>query len=70
LDPILTGSKPTEGDKYLTATKNRSSPFFGGEVKPSAPCRKSLRHVENRSKYERDTSEGKISFPLLQFLLL
>jgi hypothetical protein len=29
---------------------------FGGEVNPSATCRKILRHVKNPSKCERDPS--------------
>jgi hypothetical protein len=35
--------------------KNLQPPSFGGEVKPWAPCRKFLRHVEYLLKYDGDT---------------
>jgi hypothetical protein len=41
------GFKPGWGDGILRATKIRSTSFFGGEIKPSSPCRKSLWHVKN-----------------------
>jgi hypothetical protein len=44
--PKVRGLKPDRGDGYLRAIKIRSTPCFGGEVKPSAPCRKILRHVK------------------------
>jgi hypothetical protein len=40
------GSKPGRGDEFLMAVKIRSSPFFGWELKPEAPCRTILRHVK------------------------
>jgi hypothetical protein len=39
------GFKLGRGDVIL-ATKIRSTPFFGWEVKPEVPCRKILRHVK------------------------
>jgi hypothetical protein len=33
--------------------KTRSRPSFGGEVKPSAPCRKILQHVKGPYEYEK-----------------
>jgi hypothetical protein len=41
------GFNPAEGDGFLKAIKIRSTPSFAGEVKPSVPCRKTLRHVKN-----------------------
>jgi hypothetical protein len=35
------------GDGFLRAIKIRSTTSFGVEVKPSAPCRKILRHVKD-----------------------
>jgi hypothetical protein len=52
IGPKVSGFKPGreqcifKGDK-----KSRSRNSFGGEVKPSAPCRKILWHVKNPSKY-------------------
>jgi hypothetical protein len=46
LDPRFAGSNPTEGDRFLKATKICSTVSFGGEVKLSAPCRKILWHVK------------------------
>jgi hypothetical protein len=43
MDPMLTGSNPTEGDGFFRRIKIRSTLSFGGEVKPSAPRRKILR---------------------------
>jgi hypothetical protein len=47
LNPRFAGSNPTEGDGFLRAIKIRSTTAFGGEVKPSAPCCKILRHVKD-----------------------
>jgi hypothetical protein len=38
---------PSRGDGFLRAIKICSTPSFGGDVKPSAQCRKILRHVKN-----------------------
>jgi hypothetical protein len=43
LGPRLAGSNPAEGDGFLKAIKIHR---IGGEVKPSAPCHKNLRHVK------------------------
>jgi hypothetical protein len=40
------GSIPAEGDGFLRAIKVRSTPSFGGEVKPLAPCDKILKNVK------------------------
>jgi hypothetical protein len=56
LDPRFAGSNRAEGDGILKDDKIRSRPSFGGEVKPSVPCRKILRHVKEAYKYEIDTS--------------
>jgi hypothetical protein len=53
------GSKPDENNVYLRAMQIRSSTSFGGEVKPSAPCRKILRHVKDPLRYGRDTDRQK-----------
>jgi hypothetical protein len=41
------GFKPGQGRLILGTIKIRNTPFFGGEVKPSASCRKILRHVKD-----------------------
>jgi hypothetical protein len=38
---------------FLTVIKIHSTPFFGWEVKPEVPCRKTLRHVEDSFRYFR-----------------
>jgi hypothetical protein len=40
-------SNPAKGDGLLRMIKICSVPPFGGEVKPLAPCFKSLQHVKN-----------------------
>jgi hypothetical protein len=39
--------KPGLGCGLLMAIKIRSTPSFGWEVKPEAPCREIWRHVKN-----------------------
>jgi hypothetical protein len=41
--PKFAGSNPAEAVGFLRAKKYLSTPFFGGEVKPSVP----LRHVKD-----------------------
>jgi hypothetical protein len=44
----------------LTAIKFRSATYFGrGDrgVKPSAPCRKIIRHAKDDLRYDRDTEK-------------
>jgi hypothetical protein len=41
---------------FKRAIKIRCTPFFGPEVKPSASCRKILRHVKEHYVYETDIS--------------
>jgi hypothetical protein len=38
--PKVAGSIPAEVDEFLRVIKIRSTTFFGGEVKPSVPCRR------------------------------
>jgi len=40
LVPKFTGSNPAEAVGFLRAKKILSMPSFGGEVKPSVPCRR------------------------------
>jgi hypothetical protein len=47
------GFKPGRGDGFLRAIKIRSTPSFGWEVKPEAPCSKILRHVKDLLTYLR-----------------
>jgi hypothetical protein len=58
--------KPGIGDEFLMAIKIRSTPNFGGEVKPEAQCRKYLRHVKTLSSINKSTSQGQIHKLLLQ----
>jgi hypothetical protein len=46
LVPRFAGSNAVEDDGFLIVIKIRSTTSFGGEVKPSVPCRKILRHVK------------------------
>ena len=39
LVPKFPGSDPAEPVEFLGRKKILSTPFFGGEVKPSVPCR-------------------------------
>jgi hypothetical protein len=55
LDTRFAGSSPAEEDRFLRAMKIRNV-----EVKPSAPCRKILRHGKIPAKYDRDTSLAKL----------
>jgi hypothetical protein len=48
------GFKPCQGDGFLRAIKICSTPSFGWEVKPEAPCRKILRHVKDLLKSHGD----------------
>jgi hypothetical protein len=41
------GLKPDRGDGFVRAIKIRSTPAYGGEVKPSAPYRQILRYVKD-----------------------
>jgi hypothetical protein len=47
------GFKPGGSDGVLRTIKICSTPFFGREVKPEAPCRKILRHIKITCKYEQ-----------------
>jgi hypothetical protein len=57
LDPRFAGSdsQPAESDGFLTAIEIRSTTSFGGEVKPSVPCRKILRRIKDPLRYNGDT---------------
>jgi hypothetical protein len=61
LDPRFAGSNPAVGDGILGAITICSTPSFGGEVKPSAPCREILRHV--KELFEVWTKIIRNSFP-------
>jgi hypothetical protein len=45
--PKVCGFEPGQGHGFLRAMKVRSTPSFGWEVKPEAPCRNILLHVKN-----------------------
>jgi hypothetical protein len=44
--PKARAFKPGRSDGYLKLMKIGSKPSFGGELKPSAPWRKILRHIK------------------------
>jgi hypothetical protein len=50
IGPKVLGFKSGRGDGFLRVVEFRSTPSFGGEVKPEVPCRKILRHVKNYSQ--------------------
>jgi hypothetical protein len=45
--PRFADSNPEEDYRFLTATKISNTTSFGGEVKPTVPCHKILRHVKD-----------------------
>jgi hypothetical protein len=45
--PKIYGFRLSRGDGVLRAITIRGTPSFGGEVTPSAPCRKFLRHFKD-----------------------
>jgi hypothetical protein len=53
---------PGRGQCILRAVEIRSTPSFGEEVKPCAPCRKILRHVRIPGECDRDTTPAKFKF--------
>jgi hypothetical protein len=55
LVPKERGFKPGWGRWIFKGYKIRSTTYFGGEAKPSAPCRKILRHADGPFRYDRDT---------------
>jgi hypothetical protein len=63
VDPRFAGSIPTEGDGFLRVIKIRSATSFGGEVKPSVPCRrfKNLTGMNRTSNVRKVNSSGHFS---------
>jgi hypothetical protein len=51
--PKFRGFKPERNDGFLRVIKIRSTPSFGGEVKPEALFRKILQHVKVTCKHEQ-----------------
>jgi hypothetical protein len=51
--PRVRGFRPSRGDGFSRATKIRSTPSVGGEVKPETPRRRILRNVIITCKYEQ-----------------
>jgi hypothetical protein len=47
------GFKPGRGDGFLRVIKIHSTLSFRWQVKPEAPCCKTLRHVKNLLTYQR-----------------
>jgi hypothetical protein len=45
------GSNPAEDDEFLRTIKIRRKNSFGGEVEPTLPCCKILRHVRLKDPY-------------------
>jgi hypothetical protein len=50
--PKVRGFKPGQGREDFKGDKIRSTPSFGGEVKPSVPCRR-LRHIKEPYEHDR-----------------
>jgi hypothetical protein len=73
LHPRFAGSNPADDDEFLRELRIRSTTSYGGEVKPSVPCRKILQRVKEPYEYERDTSYAKFTghnfatLPLLSY---
>jgi hypothetical protein len=53
IGPEVRGFKPCRGDGFLRSINIHSTFSFRGEVKPSVPCHKVLRHVKITSKREQ-----------------
>jgi hypothetical protein len=53
IGPKVRGFNPVRGDEFLRAIKIRTTPPFGGQVMPSAPCHK-IFMLKDPTKYERD----------------
>jgi hypothetical protein len=47
LDPRFACSNPAEGDGFSRSIKIRNTTSFGGEIMPTVPCCKILRHVKD-----------------------
>jgi hypothetical protein len=60
LVPKFAGSNPAEAVGFFGEKKILSTPSFGGEVKPSVPCR-ALRHVKEPKSDVEVATFGKIS---------
>jgi hypothetical protein len=58
IESKVRGFKSGYDDGFLMAIKFLSTPSFGGEVKPSAPCRKISRYVKITLEYEQRYFEG------------
>jgi hypothetical protein len=43
----VSGFKLGQGDAFLRAIKIRTTPSFGGKVKPEAPCGEIIRYIKN-----------------------
>jgi hypothetical protein len=70
IGPKVRGVKPARSDGLLRAIKICSTPYFG-EVKPPAPCRKTLRRVKKSlGGMNKNTSRGQTRHFLRPFLLL
>jgi hypothetical protein len=70
LDPRFVGSNTAEDDEFLRAIKFRIKTSFGGEVKPTVPCRKTLRLVKSLYSMKEMHREAKFTVLLAKFLLL
>jgi hypothetical protein len=64
IEPKVPKFKAGQGDGFLRATEICSTPSFGGEVIPEAPCCKILRHVKSLIKYEQKYLARPNPFPL------
>jgi hypothetical protein len=70
LDPRFAGSNTAEYAGFLRAIKFRSTTASGGELKPSAPCRKIFGMLKNPAEYDRDISSEKSTPFLAKYFLL
>jgi hypothetical protein len=71
LNPRFAGSNPGDEDGFLRAIKILSKTSFGGDARPSPPCRRILRHVKDPYTYGKRYFVGKILWPyLVKFILL
>jgi hypothetical protein len=55
LDPSFIGAKLPEDNGFLRMMIICNTASFRGEVKPSVPCHKILRHIKESYKYQKDT---------------
>ena len=69
LVPKFAGSNPAEAVRFFRAKKILSTPSFGGEVKPSVPCRRFTACKRYLNATWKSGISGKIHRPFLAHIV-